>query len=148
MLKIIKWIAIVFVGLVVIAMIFGDDKKGSSSGSSSSESAESAPTVEPYRTTARELAAAYEENEVATDMRIDKRPVEITGVVKAITKDFTDDVVIQLATSNQFMSASINLADGHESTAANLKKGQKVTFLCQKMMSLMGSPAGRDCQPL
>lgn len=147
MLKVLKWIGIAFVVLIVIGLIFGDDKQVAT-GQSAGAGNQSDPVVEPYKTTARELFAAYEENEVATDLQIDKRPVEIVGIVQGINKDFTDEIVIELTTSNQFMPARINLIEGHEATAASLKKGQKVTFLCEKMMRLIGSPSGSDCQPI
>ncbi len=39
-----------------------------------------------YRTTAKDLAAMYEENEVAADDEIGGRKVEVTGIVQDITK--------------------------------------------------------------
>lgn len=144
MLKILKWIGIGFIFLIVIGLIFGDKKEGVSDDVVDSASA----PVEPYKTTARQLFSDYEDNEVATDIRIDKRPVEISGVVQGISKDFTDSVYINLSTSNQFMPARIGLVDGAESHAASLKRGQKVVFLCKKMMRLVGAPSGSDCAPL
>lgn len=142
MLKILKWVVIGFVVLVVLAAIFGDDPAVTSNSSSSTST-----PVEPYITTSRQLFAEYEENEVATDMRINKRPVEIRGIVQEIAKDFTDSVVINLRTSNEYMPTRLSLDDGFESVAANMKKGQEVVFVCKRMALIIGSPAGSDCKP-
>lgn len=99
----------------------------------------------PYETTAKKLFAEYEANEVATDERIGKKPVLISGTVTSIDKDFTNNIIIKLGTSNQFMSAMMRMEDSEKEKAMSLSKGQNVRILCKNMSRLIGSPSGRRC---
>ncbi|WP_052325955.1 OB-fold protein [Pectobacterium brasiliense] len=99
-----------------------------------------------YQTTAKSLTTLYRENEIAADDKIGKRKVEIIGVIQQIRKDFKDDVVIELQTGNQFRPVRLSMDDGERSKAAKLKKGQKTTITCDKMMLLIGSPSGSNCK--
>jgi len=99
-----------------------------------------------YRTTARALAAMYDENEVAADEKIAGRKVEVTGVVQSIDKDFTDSIVVLLASNNDFMPARFGMEQTEKSKAASLRKGQTATIICERMTFLMGSPSGRSCK--
>ena len=99
-----------------------------------------------YRTSAKSLAAMYDENEVAADEKIAGRKVEVTGVVQSIDKDFTGSVVVLLAGNNDFMPARFGMEETEKSKAASLRKGQTTTILCERMTFLMGSPSGRSCK--
>lgn len=101
--------------------------------------------VELYKTTARTLHSEYEQNEVATDMRIDGKIVEISGRITGINKNFLDNVYINLETSNRFMDASVKPVESETNAIARLRKGQQVKFRCQHMGRLMGSPSGSNC---
>lgn len=98
-----------------------------------------------YSTTAKQLAALYEENEVAADDKIGGRPVAVKGVVKSIDKDFTNSVVIHMESSNTFMPVSLRMSDTEKSRAAKLKKGETITITCKRMAFVIGSPSGSDC---
>ncbi|EKG5202693.1 OB-fold putative lipoprotein [Escherichia coli] len=98
-----------------------------------------------YRTTAKDLAAMYKENEVAADDEIGGRKVEVTGIVQDITKNFANDVIVRFESGNQFMPASLSMEDTERLRATKLKKGQKITIICEKMQLFIGSPSGRNC---
>jgi hypothetical protein len=102
-------------------------------------------TVETYKTTASKLFSDYEANEVATDEKISGKPVEISGSVESIDKDFLNNIIINIRTSNPFMPARLTLEDSEKDKAMKASKGNKVTLVCQKMMRIIGSPAGSDC---
>ncbi|WP_435926675.1 OB-fold protein [Dryocola sp. BD613] len=99
-----------------------------------------------YQTTAKSLITLYRENEIAADDKIAGRKVGITGVIQGIRKDFKGDVVIEFQTGNQFMPVRLSMDDGERTKAAKLKKGQKTTITCDKMMLLVGSPSGSNCK--
>ncbi len=98
-----------------------------------------------YKTTAKELTAMYDENEVAADDKIGGRKVEITGTVQDITKNFANDVVLRFESGNRFLPVSLNMADSEKAQASKLKKGQKITVTCEKMQLFIGSPSGSNC---
>ncbi|HGP3896162.1 OB-fold protein [Klebsiella pneumoniae] len=98
-----------------------------------------------YRTTAKDLAAMYEENEVAADDEIGGRKVEVTGIVQDITKNFANDVIVRFESNNRFMPTSLSMEDTEKSKASKLKKGQKIAITCEKMQLFIGAPSGRNC---
>ncbi len=98
-----------------------------------------------YRTTAKDLAAMYEENEVAADDEIGGRKVEVTGIVQDITKNFANDVIVRFESNNRFMPTSLSMEDTEKSKASKLKKGQKIAITCEKMQLFIGVPSGRNC---
>jgi hypothetical protein len=99
----------------------------------------------PYITTATKLDKDYEANEVATDEKIGARPVQITGIIAGINKDFLNNIVIELAANNPFMPARLTMEDSEKSTASAAAKGNKVTIICQKVYRSAGSPVGSGC---
>lgn len=99
-----------------------------------------------FKTSADDLFEMYDENEVAADDKIGKRPVEVTGVVQSIDKNFTDTVIVKLQTSNQFMSVRLTMEDTERSKAAKLRKKQTITIICERMALVMGSPVGSACR--
>ncbi|HBS7154808.1 TPA: hypothetical protein MAO97_000831 [Klebsiella pneumoniae] len=99
-----------------------------------------------YKTTAKELTAMYDENEVAADDKIGGRKVEVKGVVQSIDKDFTGSVVVLLQSGNDFMPARFGMEETEKPKAASLRKGQTVSIICEKMMFLIGSPSGSRCR--
>lgn len=104
--------------------------------------AEAAPVL---RTTARELFESYEANEVATDNQLKGNLVQVIGRVQSIDKDFTNSVVLRLATGNEFMSADMTLLDSQADKAAELSRGDTVLVQCPRVQRVMGSPMGRKC---
>lgn len=104
-----------------------------------------AENSKPYVTTAKKLFGDYEANEVATDARIGKHPVEIAGTIQSIDKDLFDNIIISLTTGNQFMSARMKLEDSEQARVMSAKKGQKITLICKRMMRVIGSPSGSNC---
>jgi len=118
--------------------------------SAQSQVADSKPKVPAsddglYHTTAKALAELYSANEVAADDKIGGRKLEITGIVQDIGKDFANNVVIQFQSGNRFLPVRLNMADSERAKASSLKKGQKATITCEKMVLLIGAPSGGNC---
>ena len=125
------------------------DQSSAASPSSvrSAESADEAPAQQTYMTVSlARLAADYEANEVAADMKYKGKLLEVTGRVQSIDKDAFDGISIALATSNERMPARASVDKALESTAAQLTKGQTITVRCKGGGLLIGSPILRNCQ--
>jgi len=101
--------------------------------------------LEVVTVSAMSLFREYERNEVATDMRLKGKIVEIVGTITGINKDFRDNVYVTLRTPNQFMSASVRPIDSEIEKIARLVKGQSAMFRCEKMQRFGGSPSGANC---
>ena len=97
------------------------------------------------RYTSDGLFAAYEDNEVATDIALKGKIVEVSGPIQSINKDVLDHIYVSLATRNEFMSAQMNVISSQEAQIATLHKGQIAVFRCPKMQRWAGSPWGDDC---
>lgn len=134
-------IAAIIVVLIVIGAIASG---GGGSGASSTDSAK--PAVPPIAVTATELFEAYEANEAAAQEQYGKRPLLVSGTVKAIDLDFTDEPVVQLKTPNQFMPAQARLTEASQKNASSLAKGQDVKLLCGKVQEMAGTPMLSDCE--
>ncbi len=146
--SVVTWIVAGVLGLLLLNGIL---RSGSTppSEQASTEVAAARPPAPPkqiYRTTALELFADYQANEVATDEKLKGKIVEVRGTVESIDKDFTDSIVVRLHTSNRFMSANMHANDSEKHKVMSLKKEDAVTFRCQKMTRVMGSPSGTDCE--
>ncbi len=137
--KAFKWIGIGFLALIIIGIIAGPDENVASVAEAPAKPAE------VVKVTAVELFNAYEANEVATDERLKGKQVEVTGTVQSIDKDAFDNIVIRLRTPNEFMSAALEVVESEKGKAIALNKGAKVTIRCDRMMRIVGSPAGSDC---
>jgi hypothetical protein len=98
-----------------------------------------------FRVSAEELYREYEANEVAADQKIGKALVEISGTINSIDKDFTDDVVIRLATGDPFSMVGLTLANSQRKLAATLAKGQAIVIRCDRVIRILTSPMGSDC---
>ena len=142
--------AVVFLVAIVAFVIYaasrGDTdtavKESTSSGAASTPAADPKPV---FSTTAQQLADDYERNEVAADDAMKGHIIHVSGRIQAIDKDFTDDVIVNLRTSNEFMPARMQMIDEEKPAAARLSKGQNVEVECDRMARVVGSPSGRNC---
>lgn len=128
-----------FVVLVILGRLGGsrDDTTASTAP---------APPRPIYRVSAMALWQKYQTNEVATDREIGNSIVQVTGEVGSIDKDFMNKPVVRLVTPNEFESVSVTLSDAEAARAAALRKGQSVTFQCDKIARMVGAPVGTDCR--
>jgi hypothetical protein len=149
--KIFKWIVIVIVALFVIGLIVGTDDAETTAQTAVTDNSvdepmvAEAPTETAIPVTAQQLFDAYDNNEIAADQQYKDKLLQIDGTVASIDSDFMDDAQVQLATSNEFMSAMASGDDEFNSAAATLSKGQAVTLLCRGGGEVIGSPMLNDC---
>jgi len=86
--------------------------------------------AEIVRFSAVELFDAYDSNEVAADISLKGKIVEVTGRVESINKNVLDKIYVSLATKNRFMPANMHVVPSDEAQIAALRKGQIVVFRC------------------
>ena len=97
------------------------------------------PTV-----TARELAAAYEENTVAADQRFKDKQFKVSGVVASIDTDITDTPYITLSTGG-LMDPQFEFAESDKNQLASLKPGARVTLVCVGQGDIAKVPMSNSC---
>lgn len=103
------------------------------------------PPQAPTPVDAAELFDAYRSNEVSADDRFKGRVLAVRGTVQSIDKDFTGDIVVRLATSNQFMPVDATLKAAEKSSAARLAKGMSVQLTCKGRGMVIGRPQLAGC---
>ena len=91
-----------------------------------------------------ELEKAYDENEVAADEKYKGKSLLVSGTVESINKGIGDDMYVTLGEGSFVIGCDAYFADDHKDDLKSLKKGQKVTVLCQGDGKLMG-PQLRGC---
>jgi hypothetical protein len=145
--------------LGVIGTIFGptDEEKAQIAVEREAEQAAEAERQEQeaqerrdsaVKVTAAQLAAAYENNEAAAQQKFGGKLVEVTGVIDGVELDISDDPVVKLATSNQFLSASVYLTEETQGQAASYSKGEQRTFLCEDVSEVISIPQLKECVPV
>ncbi len=99
----------------------------------------------PYRTMASALFAAYRNYDVPWQLTNGERPVEITGMVRIIDRDFGNgDAALTLYTGSRSWGDMLDVPD--KVKAAKLSRGETVTVLC-KGVKPVGDylPLGSQC---
>lgn len=151
--KILIGFAVLF-GLVVMIGIFADPP-AENSGSSVSEATDEEPAEAALIVTAAEISKTFQENEAKAQLAYGDKILEVTGLVKDITLDFSDNPVINLKGSgDQFDTGFTN--DGKltdvtinglpNDVAANINKGETHTFICSSIAEALGSAGLSDCK--
>lgn len=157
--KLFKWIAIIFVSLVVIGVIADALKSPEQKAADAAQSAQAAeqraeqerqqaiqeaaslPTV-----TAHDIAVAYEENTVAADQNFKGKKFKVSGTVADILTDFSGDPYLTLRGGvNQFMEPQFSFDKAALNQLASLKKGSKVTLVCTGRGDIAKTPMSGEC---
>jgi hypothetical protein len=146
-------ILLVLVVLAIIGAVFGDKKAGVASNTAQpAADASTAATAEvdaadaATKVTVTQLFNAYDNNEAAAQRAFDGRSLLVTGTLDKVDLDMFDKPELLLKTPNQFMSAHADLVEADQSKAADLRRGQPVTLLCDKVSEVMSIPMLKDCQ--
>lgn len=127
--KILKWGAIIFVGLIVIGAIASAGKSGSNTPSGSNNSAnqkqeEQQVVKEPEQVAASQIADDFDGNQVAAESKWNGKYVQFTATVSNITGSglsFTD------IGSKQFSLTQISCKVNDKQSLLSLKNGESVT---------------------
>lgn len=140
-------VALVLAGAVV-SKFEPNERPGAGTTPLATPASQARPNKEFVSTSAREMFAEYEANEVAADRAFKGKEIDIVGTVQSIDKDAFNNIVVQLQTSNQFMPVSAVLQDRYESEAASMNKADIVEFVCIGAGRSVGRPVLKDCRPM
>jgi|GEM_PF-3800275 len=100
---------------------------------------------EVITTTAVEMSREYENNEARADSIYKDKLIQISGKVSSITKDFSDNTVVQLSGIDDFHDVHAGLNESEETKAINLQKGQKITLRCKSKGEVIASAMLDNC---
>jgi len=141
------------------ALIAGMFAIATMSAMSPSRAAEPAPlpaAAAPVATVARavartpaisagELWSAYTRDHAAADRLYRDRSVVVSGLVRAVDRDFEGDMIVRLATPDPFEAVNATLATRNDPALGGLVKGRPVSLLCVGRGELMGAPILGGC---
>ncbi len=92
-----------------------------------------------------DLHKEYDKNEVAADEKYKNKKLRVTGKINEISKNFVDDVVLQLESGEAFLTVHATMKDSEKKKAAKLDKGEEVTLECKGKGRLLSSAMLDDC---
>ncbi len=143
--KTVLWVSAAIIVLVAITQCDGSSDTGTEAASTSEPAAATVVEAPALQVTAIQLFDAYQANEAAAQQQYGGKRLEVTGTVDGVDLDMSDEPVVLLRTSNQFMSARARLIEADHSKATGLAKGSKTTLLCAEVTEIMGTPSLKDC---
>jgi hypothetical protein len=94
---------------------------------------------------ARDLHAAYSQNEVAADENYRGKVLTITGSVTGINKDFSDNIFVTISTGEMFSELHAYFNDSQKSAVTHLRKGQRIKFKGKVSGMVMRSVIVKNC---
>lgn len=112
------------------------------------------PVGPPVAVTAVEISKVFQENEAKAQLQFGNKTLEVSGTVKEINLDMMDAPVVKLKGSGDEYGMGINQEgkmtdvdiNGLANTAAaNINKGQKLTFTCTSITEAMGGAGLSGC---
>jgi len=141
----------IFVLLGVIGAIVGGKKAATDAPAAATSDA---PENTALKVTAAQLSAAFQANEAKAKLAFDGQTLQVTGVVKDIDLDFTNEPQIKLKGAGEVQGMGISqggkitdvtVSGLSKEQAANIDKGQKLTVTCTKVDEVLGGPTLGDC---
>ena len=131
-------------GVLILFLVLIGRNSGTEQNVAVTSQAE-APAEEVITATSREIATAYDENEAKGDALYKGKLVQVTGKVKSVIKDATNDTVIVLVGKQMFQSVHASMLDSEEQQAINVQKDHSVTLRCRGRGEVISSPMLDDC---
>ena len=93
-----------------------------------------------------EVAKAYEENQVAGDKKYFKKKFRIAGAITGINSGIGNSPYLTFQGRNPFMMPQAHFNNDNIERIAGLKKGQKITLVCDGAGSIAGIAMFDNCQ--
>jgi hypothetical protein len=143
--KVLGGIVGAFILLTVCGRLAGGPPSSSSAPSARPSPAAAAVRTASIEVDARRLWQDYDANEVSADNYYKGRILKVRGTVTSIDKDFMDNIVLHLASPNEFMQTMATMQKSQAHQAAALSKGERVVLICEGKGRIIGSPSLDDC---
>jgi len=146
--KLLKWVGIVFAGLLVLGIVIDATEspeqratEAAAMANAEREAMESLPLF-----TASEIARAYDANTVAADQQFKGKRFKVTPTVDNINTDFMGNPYLTLRGGvNQFMEPQFAFNENQSEQLASVKPGEKVTLVCVGRGDVAKTPMSGDC---
>jgi len=94
---------------------------------------------------ATELWSAYTRDHATADRLYRDRSVVISGIVRAVDRDFEGGIIVRLATPDPFEAVNATLATRNDPALGSLVKGRPVSLQCVGRGELIGAPLLAGC---
>lgn len=148
--SVLGWLFCLFVVSIVYSCVSNksDTREPESLSNNVNEQLEHSKEQTRIHVSANQLFNAYQANEVAADTQYKGQLLEVTGTVESIDSDISDDAVVNLSTSNEFLSASATGNETFNQAALSLRKGQKIKLWCVGDGEIISAPVLKECQIL
>lgn len=95
---------------------------------------------------ASQVAATYNENQVAADQQYNDKLLFLTGQIQGINSGLGNEPYILLYGINPFLSPQAHFKDGNTPKIASLKKNQKIYLVCIGNGAIIGTPMFKNCE--
>lgn len=92
-----------------------------------------------------EVSNAYEENQVAADQKYYQKPLMLRGVIEGINSGLGNEPYILLRGTNMFLSPQAHFQKQNMERIVTLKKGQKLSLVCDGGGTIAGTPMFKNC---
>ena len=99
----------------------------------------------PLAVSATDVAKEYEKNQVSADKKYFKKSLLVTGSISSINSGLGNEPYIVLRSANEFLSPQIYFHKNNVEKIASLKKGQKLSFVCDGAGAIVGTPMFKKC---
>ena len=155
--KIFKWIAIIFGVLFIIGFIGQLVKSPEQKSAERAAQAQHQTDAEQKKVdaiaalptvTAVELAKEYDANTLAADQKYKGQQFKVTGKVTNINTDILGKPYITMGGPNQFMEPQFSFDKEHANALAQVKKGDRLTLLCEGKGDVAKTPMSGNCKIL
>jgi hypothetical protein len=94
---------------------------------------------------ATDLWIAYSRDAAGADRAYRDRSLAVTGMVRAVDRNYEGDMVVRLATGDAFDTVNATLAMRNDPALSGLAKGRPVSLLCVGRGAMMGAPLLSGC---
>lgn len=136
----------IFVAGISFLADYGKDQK--TTGTTAAVSTTPKPTQQQEQVTpvsVAQLFSDYEQNEARADSIYKDKLLSVRARVQSIDKDFMDNIVLMLASKNEFMPIHATIEKNQAQKAINLNKGDTVNLTCRGKGKVVGTPVLDDC---
>ena len=94
---------------------------------------------------AEDLGRAYADSEPAAQKRYGNRRLRVTGVITGMGIDVSDNFVLRMKGPDPLIDVHLTIADEARAEAETVKRGTKLTLLCEGATEVLGSPTLDGC---
>lgn len=94
----------------------------------------------------RDIAADYEANTVAADMKYKGKEFKVTGKITEISTDITGDPYIVLNGVNMFLGPRLHFSKDYLQAISTAKKGMSITVYCEGAGDVLKAPMLHECR--